>query len=169
MSILKPELVQYLIVHCSATNPSIDVGVKEINQWHKNKGWSEIGYHIVIRRKPGPYGGLIEYGTRTFMESGAHVKGYNSVSLGICLVGGVDENNKPENNFTEAQFGALCKTITFLSSIFPKAKIQGHRDFPDVKKACPCFDVVDWWNKKVFYSMSCVQPEPILADAFEWK
>ena len=93
-------------------------------------------------------GGLIEYGDRNLNEIGAHVYGYNSQSLGVCLIGGVDEKNKSENNFTKDQFEALKKVLKFLTAIFPKAIVQGHRDFPKVAKDCPCFNVKDWWLKE---------------------
>lgn len=166
MSLLNPESIKYLVVHCSATPPNIDVGVKEIDQWHRDKGWIEIGYHLVIRRVEGPYGGLIEYGTRTFMKKGAHVGVWNSFSLGICMVGGVDSEGKPENNFTEDQFKALYKTIKFLNGIFPKAKIVGHRDFEGVSKACPCFDVQGWWARAEHTPKQTI-PKLVLPISFE--
>jgi len=136
--------IEYIVCHCSATPPTMNIGVDEIDKWHRNRGWSKIGYHIVIRREPGELGGLIEYGDRTLSDIGAQVKGYNSKSLGICMIGGVDSSNKPENNFTDDQFEALRKTINFFISIFPNAKVLGHRDFPNVNKSCPCFDVKNW-------------------------
>jgi hypothetical protein len=138
------ESIKYIVIHCSATPPNMNIGVDEIDKWHKDRGWSKIGYHIVIRRYPGALGGLIEYGDRTLLEPGAHVYGYNSKSIGICMIGGVDEFNIPQNNFTDDQFEALRKTINFLNSVFPNAIIQGHKDFPNVHKDCPCFDVKDW-------------------------
>lgn len=168
MAILKPENIEFLVTHCSATPPNMDIGIKEIDIMHKKRGWSKAGYHVVIRRESGPYGGLIEFGPRAFQEVGAHVKGYNSVSIGICMVGGVDINNKPENNFTENQFHALLKTLIFLTAIFPKAKVVGHRDFPGVNKACPCFNAQDWWLSKHDLGVQISQPKPILADVFEW-
>lgn len=130
----------YIAVHCSATRPSMDVGVKEIRQWHKARGFADIGYHFVIRRS-----GKVEAG-RAEDQVGAHVEGYNHNSLGVCLVGGVSEADftKAENNFTGPQFVALAKLLTDLSSKYPQAVIQGHRDFPDVHKACPSFDVKPW-------------------------
>jgi N-acetyl-anhydromuramyl-L-alanine amidase AmpD len=168
MAILNPNLIQYLVVHCSATSPDKNIGAKEINAMHIARGWSEIGYHIVIRRDYSPLGGYIEYGTRDFWERGAHVKDYNDVSLGICMVGGVDINNKPENNFTENQFKALKKTLDFLTAIFPRAKVCGHRDFPGVNKACPCFNAGKWWLDNTQLPLPLEKPEPVLADIFEW-
>lgn len=136
--------IEYIVCHCSATPPSMDIGVDEIDKWHRERGWSKIGYHIVIRRNPGELGGLIEYGNRSLLDPGAHVRGYNYKSIGVCMIGGVDKNNKPNNNFTEDQFGSLRDTINFLIKIFPSAVVQGHRDFPNVNKSCPCFNVKDW-------------------------
>ena len=178
MAILKPENIEFIVVHCSATSPNQYIGAKEINQMHLAKGWSKIGYHLVIRRDLNCLGSLIEFG-RGFNLIGAHVKGYNDKSLGICMVGGVDENNKPENNFTAEQFSNLQKTLIFLTAIFPNAKVRGHRDFPGVNKACPCFSVSKFWrackNKQNLTSiikqknkLSCNEPEPILAPVFEW-
>lgn len=167
MPILKPENINYIAIHCSATSPDKLIGVKEINDMHLANGWSEIGYHIVIRRDLGSLGGYIEYG-RSLNLVGAHVQGFNDESLGVCLVGGVDKNNKPENNFIKNQFNALQKTLIFLTAIFPKAIVQGHNSFPGVRKACPCFQVEDWWRKNKFVESNLSMPKPVLADIFEW-
>lgn len=167
MSGLRPELIQYLVVHCSATSPNLLIGASEINTMHLNRGWAGIGYHIVIRRDPGNQGGLIEYG-RSLNKIGAHVEGYNSVSIGICMVGGVDTLNKPENNFTDDQFKALKKTLDFFIAIFPRATVLGHCDMPAVKKACPCFEVKEWWAKNQFVEGVLTEPKPVVADYFQW-
>lgn len=136
----KREKTDFIAIHCSATSSKQNIGAKDIDKWHRAKGWACIGYHYVIRRD-----GTVEEG-REETVVGAHVQGWNEVSLGICMVGGVnaDDINKAENNFTEAQFASLKKLLVDLKARYPKAKIQGHRDFPDVKKACPSFDVKSW-------------------------
>jgi N-acetyl-anhydromuramyl-L-alanine amidase AmpD len=117
----------------------MDIGVAEIRRWHVNdNGWSDVGYHFVIRRN-----GLVEQG-RHLDHEGAHVHGYNDVAVGVCLVGGVDEHGKAENNFTPEQLVSLLKTLRFLKAYAPDAFIQGHRDFPGVKKDCPSFGVREW-------------------------
>lgn len=143
--------IEHIVVHCSATPPNMNIGVKEIDGWHRDRGWAKIGYHIVIRRNPGELGGLIEYGDRSLLEAGAHVKGYNYKSIGVCMIGGVDDFNNPDNNFTEDQYRSLGIVIDFLTGIFPNATVQGHCNFPDVNKACPSFDVEAW--------MECRNPE----------
>ena len=71
----------FLVVHCSATRPEMDVGVEDIRRWHLAKGWSDIGYHYVITRNGTPQTGRPEG------EIGAHVHGYNARSVGINLSG----------------------------------------------------------------------------------
>ena len=130
----------FIAIHCAATKPSANIGAADIDRWHRAQGWRCIGYHFVIRRD-----GTVEEG-RDVEVIGAHVEGYNSNSVGICLVGGVSEKdvNIPENNFTPAQFAALKKLLLELREKYPTAHIQGHRDFPGVKKACPSFAVSGW-------------------------
>ena len=136
----KRPATDYLVIHCSATKPSADIGAYDIDRWHRAQGWQAIGYHFVIRRD-----GTVEEG-RELDVIGAHVSGHNINSVGICLVGGVSEDdvNVPENNFTPAQFEALKGLLQDLREKYPKAHIQGHRDFPKVAKACPSFSVADW-------------------------
>jgi N-acetyl-anhydromuramyl-L-alanine amidase AmpD len=149
---MTPEQVRFLVVHCSATKPSMDIGAKEIDRWHREKGWLGIGYHYVIRRD-----GTVEKG-RPDSRSGAHAAGYNSISLGICLVGGLDEKGKPQQNFTEAQYDSLRDLLWELLGVFDRAEILGHRDLPNVNKDCPCFDVKAWWyetQQEMDYETGC--------------
>ena len=135
---------KYLVVHCSATRPSQDIGVKEIRGWHKNQGWADVGYHYVIRRD-----GKVERG-RAENLVGSHVAGRNSNSIGVCMVGGVSQNNfeKAENNFTPAQFASLKTLLNMLADKYKGAVVLGHRDFPKVSKACPSFDARAWAKKE---------------------
>lgn len=136
---MTPQDVKYIAIHAAATKPGMDIGAKEIQEWHRERGWSEIGYHYVIRRD-----GYLERGGRMLYEQGAHVAGWNHCSVGICLVGGIDNNGLPQNNFTPNQYTTLEDLLIELRMFYPDAVIQGHRDFPDVRKACPCFDVKTW-------------------------
>lgn len=133
--------VKYIVIHCAATKPSMDIGRDEIDRWHRKQGWNEIGYHRVIRRD-----GRIEHGRPTAVP-GAHVRGYNGNSIGICMVGGVAEDGKtPENNFTYEQWATLRVLVRAMKDLFPNAEVVGHRDL-DPKKACPSFDVRDYFAK----------------------
>lgn len=137
---LKTGDVKFIAVHCSATGPQVDVGVQDIDRWHRAKGFLKIGYHYVIRRD-----GRIETG-RPLTERGAHVEDWNHCSIGICLVGGTDGTklNKPQANFAQVQLDSLSALLKALAVDYPKAVVQGHRDFPNVAKACPSFDVKTW-------------------------
>lgn len=132
--------VDYLVVHCSATSPSQDIGANEIRQWHQSKGWLDIGYHWVIRRD-----GTLETG-RPVGTRGAHAKGFNHISQSICLVGGVNSEGDSEDNFTDAQMLTLHSLLKVLTHYHPEAEVLGHRDLPGVAKDCPCFDVPEWWD-----------------------
>jgi len=125
-----------IIVHCSDTYADRDIGAKEIRKWYvEERGWSDIGYHFVINRH-----GAIEYG-RPISDYGAHAKGWNGISVGVCLVGGKGNNDEAEANFTLKQYTALLVLIDMIKKIEPIATIVGHRDLPGVTKECPCFDV----------------------------
>lgn len=130
----------FIAVHCSATTEKMNIGAADIDKWHRQRGWACIGYHYVIRRD-----GTIEQG-RDEAVIGSHVQGWNANSVGICMIGGVSaaDVNKAVNNFTPAQFESLKKLLGELKTRYPKAKIQGHRDFPNVAKACPSWDVKAW-------------------------
>lgn len=136
---MKPEDVKYLVVHCADTPPDMDIGVQEIDRWHRKRGWNGVGYHYVIRRD-----GTLETG-RASSTPGAHVRKFNRQSLGICLVGGrAAEGKEPENNFTREQLEVLAILLDECLVIAPHAEVVGHRDL-DSGKACPSFDVKKWW------------------------
>lgn len=124
--------IKEIIVHCSATKPSVDIGAKEIKVWHtRDRHWEDIGYHYVIRRN-----GFIERG-RPEWRQGAHCTGHNRHSIGVCYVGGLDQNGNPADTRTPAQKRAL---LTLLKELVTKyrCQIHGHKEY--APKACPCFD-----------------------------
>lgn len=133
--------IDLIVVHCAATKPSMDIGVKEIDRWHRERGFLKIGYHFVIRRN-----GKVEHG-RSVMEPGAHASGHNANSIGICLVGGIDDKGKPEENYTDDQYASLAELLINLQNDYPGVEICGHRDLPRVNKACPSFDVRAWMKE----------------------
>ena len=126
-------VITEIIVHCSATPEGKDYTVQDIRRWHKQQGWSDIGYHYVVYRN-----GHVEPG-RDVDISGAHCVGHNTHSIGICYVGGMDSTNRnAKDTRTLAQKAALLSLLIDLKKLYPGAKIYGHRDF--AKKACPSFD-----------------------------
>lgn len=130
--------IKRIIIHCSATPPDMDIGVKEIRDWHvKGNGWKDIGYHYVIRLN-----GEIESG-RSIDQVGAHTKGHNSDSIGICYIGGLNKNNKPKDTMYKCQEDSMRELIFSLRVVADEElTIHGHNEFSD--KACPSFKV----NKK---------------------
>jgi N-acetylmuramoyl-L-alanine amidase len=143
---MKRQRTSNIVIHCSATRGIQDIGAREIRKWHvEGNGWADIGYHFVIRRS-----GRVEAG-RPVDNVGSHVQGQNATSVGVCLVGGLnDKTFKPENNFTPQQWVSLKKLVSDLAKKYPKAKVLGHRDFPGVQKACPCFAAKAWAKKEGF-------------------
>ena len=125
--------VTELIVHCSATPAGRDVTAADIRRWHKEeRGFADIGYHYVVRLD-----GWVECGRRLSV-AGAHCRGHNSRSVGVCYVGGIGSDGRPADTRTTAQRQALLGLLTALRRRFPSASIHGHRDF--AAKACPSFD-----------------------------
>ena len=127
--------ISKIIIHCSATPEGKDFTVQQIRQWHmQGNGWRDIGYHYVIYRD-----GSIHEG-RPVERAGAHTKGYNSHSIGICYIGGCAADGKtPKDTRTEAQKAALIRLVAELKVIYPSASVHGHNQFAN--KACPSFNV----------------------------
>lgn len=122
-----------IIVHCSATPEGKDFTVEQIRQWHLQRGFTDIGYHYVIYRD-----GSVHVG-RPESISGAHCTGHNTISIGVCYIGGCASDGKtPKDTRTEAQKAALIKLLKELKVKYPNAMIHGHREFAN--KACPSFD-----------------------------
>ena len=128
--------INKIILHCSATPEGRHTTVEDIRLWHKQRGWSDIGYHYVVYLD-----GTVHEG-RPIERSGAHVFGLNKNSIGICYVGGVDKNNlKAKDTRTPEQIMALDLLLGSLLDDFKGATLHGHNEFAD--KACPSFDVQD--------------------------
>lgn len=126
--------IDEIIVHCSATPRGREVSAADIDRWHRQRGFRCIGYHYVIRLD-----GSIECG-RKESETGAHCKGHNARSIGICYVGGLSTDGKvPLDTRTDAQRVALTQLLMELKERYPQARVFGHRDF--AAKDCPCFDI----------------------------
>jgi hypothetical protein len=137
---------KYLVVHCADTYDYMDIGAREIREWHRARGWLDIGYAFVVRRS-----GTLELGRDldgdgdVIEETGAHVRGYNRESIGICLVGGKGPDNKPAVNYTRDQIKTLYSILATLKAVRPELEVRGHRDFPGVTKTCPNFNVSRWF------------------------
>ena len=147
MAYLPDDRVAYLVQHYSATPVEKDFTAADIDAMHKRRGFNEIGYHYFIRKN-----GIVETGRDLSQpgrfEQGAHSKGENDVSIGICLEGGV-RRVRPNEGFdsrTSAQIKAQIKLIRELLLRFPNAKVIGHRDMPFAATQCPGYNAGDWWE-----------------------
>ena len=137
----------YIVIHCSATREDKDFTEKQVNEAHVARGFGKWGYHYYIR-KDGTT--LI---TRPVERIGAHAKGFNAESIGICYEGGLDCRGRPADTRTPEQRAALRLLVHQLQERFPGCRVCGHRDLsPDRNgngeiepeewiKACPCFEV----------------------------
>lgn len=136
--------VETIFVHCSATRPDWLAGhsladkIAEIDRWHKGRGWAGIGYHWVIDRD-----GTVAPG-RPETEIGAHTAGYNTGSIGVCLIGGAgsSETDPFDKNYTAAQDSALRRLIEEIKGRAAIKAIRGHNEV--AAKACPGFNVSRW-------------------------
>lgn len=141
--------IDLIVVHCASTPEGKDFTVADIDRWHRQRGFRKIGYHWVVYRDGSIHAGRPE------SEVGAHVKGYNSHSIGVCYIGGLtSDGKKSKDTRTPKQKESLRKLLRSLKQKYPQAKIVGHRDLsPDTNhngkvdkwewlKDCPCFDAI---------------------------
>ena len=125
-----------IIIHCSATIEGKDYTVADIDRWHRARGFRKIGYHYVIYCD-----GSIHEG-RPIAEAGAHCKGHNAHSIGICYIGGLDKDGRtPKDTRTPEQKASLSALVNQLQATYPEATLHGHNEF--APKACPSFRVRD--------------------------
>lgn len=136
--------IKYIAVHCTAGSQK--QSIDDLRAEFRRKGWKKPGYHFVVK----PDGGIVQMLDEEEVSNG--VKGYNSVIINVAYIGGIDAQGKATDNRTEAQKQSLENLLRILRGKYPKAVIQGHRDFsPDLNgngkiekcewiKACPCFD-----------------------------
>jgi len=140
--------IKRIVIHCAATREGENFTVKDVRKWHiEGRGWSDVGYHYIILLD-----GTVQSG-RPVQKIGAHTKGYNNDSIGICYIGGLDKEGKAKDTRTPGQKKSLKKLVSDLKEIYDIEEIKGHRDYsPDVNhdgeitsdewmKECPCFDV----------------------------
>lgn len=136
--------IKYIAVHCTAGSQRQTVS--DLLAEFRRKGWVYPGYHYVVS----PDGKITQLLDEDKVSNG--VKGFNSVSVNVAYIGGIDANGKGADNRTDEQKKALRRLLANLKRKYPEAIIQGHRDFsPDTNgngivdpweriKECPCFD-----------------------------
>ena len=136
--------IRYIAVHCTASSQMTTIRGLEME--FKRKGWKNPGYHYVVSAD-----GVVHQMLDEERVSNG-VKGWNSQLINVAYIGGIDATGKATDNRTEAQKKGLRALLKLLRGRYPKAVIQGHRDFsPDLNgdgkitrnewiKACPCFE-----------------------------
>lgn len=126
--------INKIIVHCTDSDDSLDIGFKEIDSWHRERGWyskksnMSCGYHYIVRKR-----GRVEAG-RLESDVGAHCYGQNKSSLGVVWVGRKD--------MTTEQKQALLKLLRKLIDEhgLKPFDVYGHCEFTD-GKTCPNLDM----------------------------
>lgn len=180
--------INLIVIHCSATesgkrlSTASESAAEVVNRWHKERGFARapqavrgfnaalphIGYHYVI-----DLDGCAQSG-RSLAEPGAHAKGYNAASVGICLIGGQEKTAR----YTWAQWSELARLVRSLSNDYlvplqsprrlygkrgtlPQVLdgVCGHRDLSvdhnedgaisetEWLKTCPGFSVQEWLRR----------------------
>lgn len=132
--------IKEIIIHCSATPEGRDWTIKDIERDHKAKGYKKVGYHYVVCLD-----GTIEKG-REEKEIGAHCKGHNAHSIGICYIGGCDSEMRAKDTRTDEQKTSLVKLIQGLKLRYPGILVHGHNKYAN--KDCPCFAVEEWLKEE---------------------
>ena len=128
-------MINYIVIHCTATMP--DAKVESIRRyWKEVLGWNAPGYHHIIDAA-GVITDLLPH-----EKASNGVGGWNTQLINIAYIGGIDAEGKAKDTRTPQQKNALKELILKCKALYPHAKVQGHRDFPNVKKACPSFDAV---------------------------
>ena len=124
-------MISMIVLHCSASPHGRGDNAATIHRRHKERGFDAIGYHHVILED-----GTIEQG-RPHWWQGAHVRGHNENSLGICMMGDPERGSE----FTDEQIRSLKSLQNMLTGMYPSARWYNHYDL-DPNKSCPGMDLV---------------------------
>lgn len=139
--------IDMIVIHCSATRADVPLSPRQLEEMRRKRGFDGCGYHYYVKRD----GEICTM--RPVDRPGAHAKGYNQHSIGVCYEGGLDEQGRPADTRTELQKRSLRVLVRVLAMDFQTRRIVGHRDLsPDLDgdgviepeewtKVCPCFDV----------------------------
>ncbi len=158
-----------VVLHCSDSSFG---NATLISQWHslpaqeviqngkryQGRGWSGIGYHYVILNGwiaanlyHADFNGCIETGRPldddpvvSGTEMGAHVRGYNAQSVGICLIG-------KSGRFTNEQLNASLRLIHRLEKQYHEIEVLQHSDLDKKKPFCAGLDMVVWRRNYQIY------------------
>jgi len=129
--------IKRIFVHCTA-GPQTQTVAQIQKYWKTVNKWKSPGYHYIIK----PDGEIVQLLDESKPSNG--VAGYNSTSINVCYIGGVDKKGRPVDNRTDAQKESLIRILKELKSRYPDAEILGHREIwgqdpSKWHKMCPCF------------------------------
>ena len=125
--------ILYIVVHCTGSKVTTDFTAEDLRHLHVDIcRWTDIGYHFYITKD-----GKI-HNCRPMSKTGAHVKGYNHCSIGVCYEGGLNARGRPADTRTPKQKESLIEVLSALKERFPKAIIVGHYELSG-NKDCPVF------------------------------
>lgn len=130
-------VIKYIVLHCTATSQQATISAIQ-KYWKETLVWKDPGYHHIIK----PDGEIVDLQPISKPSNG--VAGYNANSIHISYIGGIDSKGKGLDNRTLTQKISMMVLLKKYKAMFPNAKILGHRDFPNVQKECPSFDVATW-------------------------
>lgn len=139
--------IDLIVIHCSATREDRCFTEYDLDTCHRRRGFNGPGYHFYIRKD----GRIVS--TRPIERVGAHARGFNARSIGICYEGGLDREGHPKDTRTPEQKHSMRVLVRTLLTDYPGCEVCGHRDLStDLNgngeiepeewiKACPCFEV----------------------------
>ena len=134
-------------IQSSATREDLGFTEYDLDTCHRRRGFNGPGYHFYIRKD----GRIVS--TRPIERVGAHARGFNARSIGICYEGGLDREGHPKDTRTPEQKHSMRVLVRTLLTDYPGCEVCGHRDLStDLNgngeiepeewiKACPCFEV----------------------------
>lgn len=137
--------INKIILHCSATKEGKDFDIEDIREWHKQRNFIDVGYHYVIKLD-----GTIQDG-RDIRTIGAHCKGQNYGSIGICYIGGLDYEGKGKDTRTKEQKESLLILIDELLDAYYLTIDDVYCHYQFAKKLCPCFLIEDFKEEYLNY------------------
>lgn len=127
----------YLTIHCAATPEGRDVKAETVESWDIAK-FGQKSYHWIVELDGNKHRSLPDD------AKGAHVHMHNTGNIGVCYVGGTNARGNAKDTRTSAQQDALLEIVKDYRARYPSIKVLGHRDWPNVHKDCPSFDVGEW-------------------------
>jgi hypothetical protein len=121
------DIYKTLVIHHSVIDEGDDLStLLEIQDLHRNvRQWADVAYHFFIGKEGTVYEG------RVMTARGTHVAGFNTGSLGVCLLGDFMVNEPSDAQVTTARELGL-----WLAARLQLTHVAGHRDFNDFT-VCP--------------------------------